>query len=134
MSDWFGVEVDSLRRYLVGDLLAILAFILIGEISHGVDPVAQWRFVLDAAIPFLIGWLVVGPLLGAYARWSLRGPLWAALAAVPAWLVADGLGQLLRDTDTFHGSADPVFYLVAAAVGGALLVGWRLVVSGLATR
>lgn len=134
MTQYLGVPGGALRRYLLGDLVAISIFVVVGEISHGVDPIAQWAFVLDATIPFLLGWLVAGPLLGAYSPWSLQDPLRAAAAVVPAWLVADAIGQLIRDTDAFHGSADPVFYLVAAGVGGLLLIGWRLTVAGLAAR
>lgn len=134
MTEYVGIAGRALRRYLLGDLLAISVFVIVGELSHGVDPVAQWAFVLDATIPFLLGWLVAGPLLGAYSLWSLQDPLRAAVAVVPAWLVADGIGQLIRDSDAFHGSADPVFFLVAAAVGGLLLIGWRLTLSSLVSR
>lgn len=128
MRDWLGVDVSAVRRYGIGDLLAIGIFVVIGEISHGIEPIGQPIWVLETFIPFFLGWVIAGPILGAYSTRSLQGPIWAAIMVLPAWLVGDGIGQLLRDTAVFHGSGHPVFYAVAAGVGGIALIGWRLVV------
>lgn len=125
MTDRLGIDGSAVRRYLLGDVLAIAGFVVAGEVSHGIDPISQVGVVIDTFLPFLLGWLLIAPLLGGYAEGTVRDPLVAVTNVIPAWLVADGVGQVLRDTTYFHGSADPIFYLVAAAVGGALLMGWR---------
>lgn len=125
MTDRLGFEIRAARRYVVGDVLAIAAFVVAGEISHGVHPITQVGVVIDTFLPFLFGWVLIAPLLGGYAVGTLDDPIIAVTNVIPAWLVADGIGQVLRDSAYFHGSADPIFYLVAAAVGGALMVGWR---------
>lgn len=126
MSERLGFDSTAVRRYGVGDVVAIALFVIIGEISHGIDPLRQAAVVVDTSLPFLIGWVIVAPLLGAYARGTVERRTIAITNVVPAWLVADGVGQVLRDTSLFHGSATPVFYLVAAAVGGLFLFSWRL--------
>jgi hypothetical protein len=126
MSDRLGFDTAAAGRYLVGDVVAIALFVIIGEISHGIDPITQVAVVVDTFLPFLIGWVIVAPLLGAYASGTLESRLIAVTNIVPVWLVADGVGQVLRDSSFFHGSATPIFYLVAAAVGGFFLLAWRL--------
>lgn len=125
MTERLGFDTRAVRRYLPGDILAIAAFVVAGEVSHGIDPITQGEVVVDTLLPFLIGWVLIAPLLGGYAVGTLDDPVVAITSVIPAWLVADGIGQVLRDTSSFHGSADPIFYLVVAGVGGALLVGWR---------
>jgi hypothetical protein len=125
MTDRLGFDVTAVRRYFLGDFVAIATFVVAGEISHGIDPITQVDVVIDTFLPFLFGWLLIAPLLGAYAVGTVNDPIVAVTNVIPAWLVADGVGQVLRDSTYFHGSADPIFYLVAAAVGGGLLVGWR---------
>ena len=51
----------------LGDLACIGAFVVAGEISHDVDPVANPLYVTETAIPFLIGWTLVALLGGLYA-------------------------------------------------------------------
>lgn len=129
MSELIGIDRTALRRYALGDLLAIAVFVILGEISHGVELLGQPLWVLNTAVPFLVGWLIAGPLLGAYARRSTASRWWAVAMALPAWLGADAIGQVLRDTTVFHGSADPLFFLVAASVGATTIAGWRLIVT-----
>lgn len=109
-------------RFLPGDLLAILAFVLVGELQHG--GLGAQRYA-GALLPFLIGWLVVAPLFGAYSSDTLESTRSALLLAVTTWLGADLLGQLLRGTATFPGNANPQFFVVALAFGGLFLVAAR---------
>ncbi|MFB6111398.1 MAG: DUF3054 domain-containing protein [Halobacteriaceae archaeon] len=124
-----GPDWTVIRRFAAGDILAIATFVVVGELSHGIDPVATPLIVLDTALPFLLGWLLVAPLVGAYTRRVLDGPRWLIGLSLTAWVGADVLAQLLRDTAAFHGSGDPIFFVVAAVVGGSLLVGGRLAVT-----
>lgn len=124
------LDFDSavFARLALGDLLAILAFVVLGERQHNVDPVANPDVVLGTLLPFLVGWIVFALLLGAYGSAAFDGEVAHSFArTAAAWLGADLLAQALRATETFRGDADPVFFLVAGSVGLALLFGWRLV-------
>lgn len=116
----------STAGLLLGDLVAIASFVIIGEINHGIDPLANPGIVVDTYVPFLVGWLLAAGLAGVYARGLHESPRWMAVTVLGAWLVADAVGQLLRSTAYFHGDAALTFALVAAAVGSLFLVGWRL--------
>lgn len=120
------VDRGTARSFLPGDVAAILLFVVLGELRHGVDPVSMPARFAGTAVPFLLGWLLVAPLAGAYAA-RLRSSA-GRLAAVTAgaWVGAAALAQVVRATDPFPGNADPVFFLVAVGFGGLLLVGWRL--------
>lgn len=111
----------------VGDLLAVLVFVVVGEITHSVDPVAQFGRVLGTLTPFLIGFAVVALLGGLYTRDAIRSPKRAVSLIVPAWVGAVLIAQVLRATSMFPGSAAVTFALVSMAVGGLLLLVWRAV-------
>jgi hypothetical protein len=112
-----------------GDLLCIGLFVVLGELSHGIDPLRQPLVVVDTYVPFLVGWLVVSLLGGLYTRDAWLFPKRAVAWTLPAWFLADLIAQLLRATAFFHGDAALTFYLVAAAVGGLLLASWRAAVA-----
>lgn len=123
------MELDgsTVRRFLVGDVLAILAFVALGEVQHGVPPTAFPIRFAATAVPFLAGWVVAALPAGAYAARAGESVRSAALRAFAAWLAADAVAQLVRGTAVVPGEADPVFYVVAAAFGGGFLVAWRAV-------
>lgn len=125
MTERLGFDRTAVRRYVVGDVIAIATFVVAGEISHGIDPITQVDVVVDTFLPFLLGWVLMAPLLGGYAAGTVDDLVVAVTNVIPAWLVADGIGQVLRESPYFHGTADPIFYLVAATVGGGLLMAWR---------
>ncbi len=114
---------------VVGDTAAILAFIVAGDIQHNADPLANLGFVVTGAAPFLLGWVVVAFFGGLYTRDAVATPRRAVSWAVPAWVVATLLGHALRSTELFRGGTALSFVLVTMAVGGLLLVGWRVLVA-----
>ncbi|MFB6103773.1 MAG: DUF3054 domain-containing protein [Halobacteriaceae archaeon] len=135
MIGWLGaVDRAALRRYLLGDLIVIVGFLIAGELHHGIDPMTSPLLVADTLAQFLLGWLVAAPVLGAYARATLDRPAVAAGLAVLSWVAADLLGQLLRSSAAFHGDYSPVFALVIGAGGAVLLTAWRLLADVAATR
>jgi hypothetical protein len=114
--------------------VAIATFVVVGEITHGVDPVANAALVADTYAPFLIGWAVASFAAGLYAgpgRLTRRGVL---IRTVPAWVAAALIAQGLRATELFHGDAAVTFFLVSCLVGGTLLVAWRAVAPTLLDR
>jgi len=121
------VDRDAVLGLLPGDMCAILAFLVVGELHHGLNPLAvPWHFA-GIALPFLLGWAVVAPLAGAYRRDALVAPRAVVLPTVLAWAGADVLAQALRSLDAVVGAPNAVFAAVTFGVGVTFLLAWRLV-------
>jgi hypothetical protein len=112
------VDERAVTRFLPGDVLAIFALVLVGTVEHGSLSPERYAGVL---LPFLVGWLAAAPLVGAYSSRAAESTRAALLLASGTWLVADLIGQLLRNTSLFPGNADPVFFLVLFLAGTVLL-------------
>lgn len=125
------VESGSLTALLaVGDLTAIGVFVAAGLVSHGYSdlPAHAGRFV-GTFVPFAVGWIVVAVAGNLYTRDSVANVRNAVSRTVLAWGLGVLIAQALRSTSTFPGNAAVTFALVAFAVGGVLLVTWRLLVT-----
>ncbi len=107
----------------VGDAAVIGLFVLLGSIEHGT--VAQPARAATTYGTFLAGWLVVAPALGLYATAS-RSRRATAVRTLAAWVPAVVIVQGLRATAAVPGGPALTFAVVATLVGGASLVGWRL--------
>lgn len=126
-STYLRTRVDpspSTAGLLVGDVLALGAFVFIGQqFGHSMRPLANPLGYLEALAPFVLAWVAVAVLAGLYtadARASLRQGLgWG----VAAWLVALPVAHGLRVL--FSGSTALTFVVISAVVGGAFLLGWR---------
>jgi hypothetical protein len=112
------VDERALTRFLPGDVLAVLALVLVGTVEHGSLSPQRYAGVL---LPFLVGWLAAAPLVGAYSSRAAESSRAALVLAAGSWLAGDLVGQLLRNTSLFPGNADPAFFLVMFVVGTALL-------------
>ena len=134
VAEWFGDRVDPSRGTLglfVGDLAVIVLFVVLGELSHGIDPVANAGYVVTNTLwPFVVGWLVVAVPAGMYGAATRESPSRVAVRTAGAWLCADVIAQAIRSTSYVQGGATlrtlVVFGLVSFTVGGALLVLWRV--------
>jgi hypothetical protein len=113
---------------VVGDVLAILVFFVIGNIEHGFDPTNVDR-ILRSAAPFVFGWLVVAIPAGLYGRSAVPAPIRVPLFIVPAWVPAALIGSALRSTSHFPGYAPQNFVMAAMGFGALFLLIWRLTVS-----
>lgn len=121
----FDVDRRALRRYVAGDVTAIVLFVILGELSHGENlPEVLWPMV-QTLVTFLVGWFAVATLGGAYAAKTRTDRRRAVVVPVVLWAFADAIAQALRSTTVFQGDAAITFYLVALVVGGALIGGWR---------
>ncbi len=100
------------------DVVAILVFVAIGRRNH--DEGTAVDGILAVAAPFLIalavGWIVAR----AWTR-----PMQVETAFI-IWPITVALGMVLRNLVFDRGTALP-FIIVATAVTGLFLVGWRLV-------
>jgi hypothetical protein len=77
------------------------------------------------AVPFIIAWALVAPLLGAYSPGAAESAKSAVPLAIRSWLVAAILGAVIRWTPLFEGGADPVFIGVMLVLGSVALGLWR---------
>ncbi|MFB6153068.1 MAG: DUF3054 domain-containing protein [Halodesulfurarchaeum sp.] len=125
---WLRVSRDTVRRLFPGDVFAILFFVVLGEFSHGISPWVYPLRVGETALTFLTAWVLVAPVLRAYSTDVRSRPMLAGATGFLAWVGADLLAQLLRSTTWVHGNAAFSFFLVAAGVGGLLIVGTRFIV------
>lgn len=126
--DFLSERLDrSALPIAVGDVLLIAALLTYGVAHH-----SGFGFVLDnplhvveTILPFLIGWAVAAPPLGAYSP----GAAESAKAAVPlglrSWIVAALIGTGLRWTPLFTGGFHVTFLAVTLGVGLVVLGLWR---------
>lgn len=102
----------------LADTVAIIVFVAIGRRNH--DKGTAVDGIATVAAPFLIallaGWIVAR----AWAR-----PMQVEAAFI-IWPVTVALGLVLRNVVFDRGTALP-FIIVATAVTGVLLIGWRMV-------
>lgn len=119
------IDSRAVRRYAIGDVVAIAVFVVLGEFSHGANPITVLVPMLETLGTFLLGWIVVATIAGAYSGRSLDNGRHAILVSLFAWAITDAIAQLLRSLPFVRGNGAITFYLVALVVGGALIGGWR---------
>lgn len=108
-----------------GDVFFIALFVGLGQARHGADSFSAPLATVETLVPFLVGWFVAAIALGAYAADALESVPKAVRVTASAWIVGALIGQALRATPVFEGSAAPAFVLVSLVVGLVLLVPWR---------
>ena len=112
----------------VGDLLVLLLFLLAGTMRHG-HTLAELRadllvYVL-AAGPFVLGWLVCAPLVGAYSPGGGSAPNSSIPLAIRSWVPAAVVGFLVRVVALPDRGVAPVFAAVILIGGAVVLAVWR---------
>lgn len=106
---------------LLGDITVFFGFIFIGKNEHGL--IQSGAFV-RTGIPFAVIWLAISPWLGAYKASSVycfRDMVWR----IPLTWILCGMTALMARSLLTDRGFEPTFALVAIAVQGTLLVGWR---------
>ncbi len=109
------------------DVLALSAVLTVGVINHNgveylsADPVG-WALTL---VPFLVGWGVAGPLVGAYSAGAAESAKAAIPLAVRAWVPGAIVGFALRASPLFSGGFQLTFGVVVLLFGGVALVAGR---------
>ncbi len=128
------------RLLLAGDLVALLAFAVIGRRSHAEETGLEAAgAVLGTAAPFLVGWVVAlvvlrvpGPRTVDGPR-AVEGPRELVGAAARVWVVAFPIAVLVRAIGL--GRFSPwTFYVVAFLAAFALLAIWRVAFAYLGRR
>lgn len=110
---------------IIGDLITLILFAVIGRSTHGeaagFDAAMQ---VLETAAPFLIGWFVAAPFVGAFRANLLNRPGALLGRTALAWLIACpiglGLRALIRQSPVIM-----TFALVTFATVLLMLLVWR---------
>jgi len=127
-SSFLGRRIDSAALPLaVGDVVVLVLLLTVGVVQHNgvdylsTDPVG-WLLTL---VPFLIGWAIVAPLVGAYSAGAAESAKAAIPLALRSWVPAALIGVGLRASPLFEGGAQLVFVLVVTLVGLVGLGVWR---------
>jgi hypothetical protein len=111
----------------VGDVVVIVAFLTLGYVFHN-GTQAVTAMPVDWALtvaPFLIGWTLVAPFIGAYSKGAHESAKAAVPLALRSWVVAAIIGLGLRVTPVFPGGFEPIFGAIILAVGLVSLGVWR---------
>lgn len=113
-----------------GDLVLLLAFAFIGRWSHHELNTGGLWGTLGTAVPFLLGWAVCAPLLGAYAPVAFRTYRSALVRVLVAWPAALVVGLVIRSV-VQHEIPAFAFMLVALLFNLLTLSIWRTLVVAL---
>jgi hypothetical protein len=97
-----------------------------GELSHGINPIANPVWTAETVLPFLVGWVVVSLLLKAYDGRTRRLVPSLRTASV-TWLGAANLGLVARGSPYLHGGTTWPFPLVVTGFVLLALLAWRSV-------
>ncbi|MBP1464398.1 DUF3054 domain-containing protein [Candidatus Chloroploca sp. M-50] len=112
---------------VTGDVVAFLVFAAIGRGSHGLanGPEALVEVTRTAA-PFLAGWLVVAPLVGAYNRASTSDVGGMLRTTLLGWSGGIIIGSLVRAA--MMGRFSPISFYVVTFIAALIIVGgWRTI-------
>lgn len=111
---------------LVGDLVLIIVFPFLGAMNHE-NPVSFESF-MRTVVPFALAWVIVGGVSGGLSIETLRSLHRTYVRVPPTWVVA-GVVAIAMRISVFDRDFSPAFSIVAIAVMGGLIVGWRLVLA-----
>lgn len=108
---------------LIGDLIALFLFVLVGEWSHGLSQTN----LLTTFLPLAGLWLIAGGLLGAFLPPEGVNLRSLFSKAINCWLIVVPLGLFIRAL--LQSSSVIIVPFMAAALGfsGLFVLTWRLV-------
>ncbi|MFW5917377.1 MAG: DUF3054 domain-containing protein [Halorubrum sp.] len=111
---------------VVGDLIALIALLTVGTLNHSTVEFLSSNplYLLGVYAPFLIGWVLVAPLVGAYSAGAVETAKSSVPLAVRSWIPAAIVGLALREF-VFRGNAELTFAAVMLVLGSVALGGWR---------
>jgi hypothetical protein len=110
---------------MIGDWLALLLFVFIGQRDHQITGPGALPSLLLTTFAIALPWTLAAAVLGAYRfddgltlqRWLGR--------AMNAWLVAAPLGLVLRALLRGQSAIAVPFMLVMLGLGGLFMLAWR---------
>lgn len=117
------------RRYLGAvaavDLLIVVGLVFVGQLTHGIDPLADPFGLVTAAAPFVAGWVVGAGLAGSYRTSATEQLSTAVRRTMLAWFAGLHLALLFRAAPQTHGDIVWPFALVITGFGLVALLAWR---------
>lgn len=122
------------RALVAGDLISFLVFAIAGRDTHGeAAGLNAVSATLLTALPFVLGWFLVAPWLGAFRREKTRTPIAMLKRTELSWLCS--LPVVLALRWIFAGHVPPLsFAIVLALVNALFLGGWRTAFAWIAGR
>lgn len=108
----------------VADLVALVVVFTGGAMRHNgptfpVDLPVEWLLTI---LPFLLGWALVGPLVGVYSAGAAESAKAAIPLAIRAWVPAAVVAVGVRALVFEPGPISPIFALITL-VSGAVGLG-----------
>lgn len=119
---------------VAGDVIIFLIFSALGRSSHDRPPGAiPFSGVVSTAAPFILGWLIVALVLGAFKKAAVRDIRSAFLKAEGTWLIAGPVGLGLRALFLQRGV--PLSFAIVVMTTNFILLGlWRSLFAWLRSR
>jgi DUF3054 family protein len=111
---------------VIGDLICFLIFAALGRNTHGeASGLAAIPQIIITALPFVAGWFLVSPFVGAFRHKILTHPRAMVMHTALAWLLAWPVAMLLRGIFVDHGIPPLSFAIVVLLFNMVLLLIWR---------
>ncbi len=111
---------------VIGDILCFLIFVALGRSSHreasGFAAIPQ---IIVTALPFLAGWFLVSPFVGAFRHKVVAQPKAMVIRTAIAWLLAWPVAILFRGIFVDHGVPPLSFASIVLVFNMILLLIWR---------
>jgi hypothetical protein len=119
-------EQARIALLVAGDSAAFLTFAAIGRSSHGeAAGLDAFLAVVGTAAPFLLGWLLVAPWLGAFRERAIATPALMLRTTLIAWAATLPFGLMLRAA--MIGRLSPISFAVVTFIAVTVILGgWRL--------
>ena len=108
---------------VIGDIFCFLIFSSLGQTSHR-ENLNVFSVVL-VALPFMAGWFLVAPFIGAFRSDVAAKPAKMVVRTLLCWLLAWPVALLLRGVFVDHAPPPVSFALVVLGFNLALLLLWR---------
>jgi FtsH-binding integral membrane protein len=129
---YLGGRIDTAALPLaVGDVLVLALLLSLGTARHnGFSYLTEEPVGLALTLlPFFVGWLVAGPLIGAYSAGAAESAKAAIPLAIRSWVVAGLVGVALRVVLPFDATGGivslAIFFGITLVVGAVGLGVWR---------
>ena len=110
-----------------GDAVVLLLFLLAGTLRHHSPSAvrADPLIYAAAAAPFLLGWALCAPPVGAYSPGGGSAPNSSIPLAIRSWIPAALVGLVVRVVAVPDAGAAPVFAGIMVVGGSVVLAVWR---------
>jgi Protein of unknown function (DUF3054) len=111
---------------VLGDVLCFLIFAALGRNTHSeASGSAAIPQIIITALPFMAGWFLVSPFVGAFRQKILTQPRAMVIRTALAWLVSWPVAMLLRGIFVDHGVPPLSFAIVVLLFNMLILLIWR---------